>query len=108
MFLPGAQLYSFKNEWVKENWRWRWRFACLVFPVTLVFFKVGFASSVLFLPGRPRVKPESKDDGDEHQDDGLRGHLGVPDPALPPALHHLLGVGHYAFTPAGEWVDRNF
>merc|ERR550532_1936356 len=41
VFLPGAQLYSFKNEWVKENWRWRWRFACLVFPLTLVFFKAA-------------------------------------------------------------------
>ena len=64
--------------------------------------------SVLFLPGRPRVKPEFKDDGDEHPDDGLRGHLGVPAPARPPALHHLLEVGHYAFTPTGGWVDRNF
>ena len=47
VFLPGAQLYSFKSEWVKEKWRWRWRLACLAFPLTLVFFKVGFASSVL-------------------------------------------------------------
>ena len=30
-----------------------------------------FSPSVLFLPGRPRVKPESQDDGDEHQDDGV-------------------------------------
>ena len=50
VFLPGAQLYSFKSEWVKERWRWRWRFACLVFPLTLVFFKVGSASSVSLCP----------------------------------------------------------
>ena len=42
VFLPGAQLYSFRRRWVKEKWRWRWRFACLAFPITLIFFKVGF------------------------------------------------------------------
>ena len=41
VFLPGAQLYSFRRRWVKEKWRWRWRLACLLFPITLIFFKVG-------------------------------------------------------------------
>ena len=41
VFLPGAQLYSFKSKWVKEKWKWRWRLACLFFPITLIIFKVG-------------------------------------------------------------------
>ena len=110
VFLPGAQLYSFRRRWVKEKWRWRWRLACLAFPITLIFFKVGFLPlhfSSNFLPGCPLVEPESKDDGDEHQDDRLRGHLGVPAPALPPALHHLLEVGHHTLTPAGGLVGTH-
>ena len=42
VFLPGAQLYSFKNEGEVEME------VCLPrLSVTLVFFKVGFASSIL-------------------------------------------------------------
>ena len=44
MFLPGAQLYSFKNEGEVEMEME----VCLPrLSVTLVFFNVGFASSIL-------------------------------------------------------------
>ena len=44
VFLPGAQLYSFKNEGEVEMEME----VCLPrLSVTLVFFKVGFASSIL-------------------------------------------------------------
>ena len=62
---------------------------------------VPVQSPSIYLPGRPLPKPELNDDAGEHQDDGLRGHLGVPPPALPSALHHLLEVGHHALAPAG-------
>ena len=66
--------------------------------------KDTFELLVIFPPGRPLPEPEFNDDGGEHQDDGLRGHLGVPPPALPPALHHLLEVRHHALAPAGGLV----
>ena len=59
VFLPGAQLYSFKSKWVKEKWKWRWRLACLFFPITLIIFKVGLPLkkivSFIFIhfPSRP-------------------------------------------------------
>ena len=57
VFLPGAQLYSFENRWVKEKWIWRWRLACLFFPITLVCFKVGWPSTYLsyLLPILPKA-----------------------------------------------------
>ena len=58
----------------------------------------------MFPLGRPLPEPEFNDDGGEHQDDGLRGHLGVPPPALPTALHHLLEVRHHALAPSGGLV----
>ena len=54
-----------------------------------------------FLPGHPLVEPNPKDDGAEHQDNCLRGHLGILASTLPATLHHLLEVGHDALHLAG-------
>lgn len=58
VFLPGAQLYSFKG-WVEDKakkvekkWRRRWILACVFFPITLVCFKVSLLFTHL-QPSRP-------------------------------------------------------
>ena len=107
VFLPGAQLYSFRSRWVKEKWIWRWRLACLFFPITLVCFKVGWpraniSSFFVFSSGYPVATSESSNGWDEHQGDGLWRHLGITLTTLLAAFHHLLEVRH--FIPPGGLV----